>query len=324
MALITRGDFSDTWLKIKQRGSRYIFSKFNPFSKSRVTNTFNNANIESSDWWIIPEVRLRWNQLITGKPDTNYETYFTEKYLAGRKDLVLFSAGCGEGNHEMRLAQSGHFAKVMAVDLATELIKKATAKAESEQIKNIEFSTTDFYEIDFEDNSIDVFLFNSSLHHFKNVEKILLEKIKPALKENGFILINEYVGPARFQWTVEQIKACNNVLKRLPEKFRKQFRSGSVKLKVNKPGILRMWLTDPSESIESNKITAVLNAGFKVLEEKPYGGNMLMPVLKNIAHNFLGHDEETKAMIKLLFDSEDEFLKNNPSNFIFGVYQNKG
>lgn len=323
MAFITCGDFSDTWLKVKQRGSKYIFSKFNPFSKSRVTNTFNDANIDSSDWWIIPEVRFRWNKLITGNEQIDYETYFSNKYLKGKENLVLFSAGCGEGNHEMRLAKTGHFSKVEAIDLATELINNAKKKASEQNILNIEFSSRDFYAIDFAPQSIDIFLFNSSLHHFKNIENILTNKIKPALKPDGLIVINEYVGPSRFQWSQEQLNLCNKLVHKLEKKYRNNFKDNSVKKKVHKPGTLRMWLTDPSESVESDTILPLLHKHFKKVEEKPYGGNILMPLLKNIAHNFLEDLPETKKEIKLLFEAEDEFLKSNPSNFIFGVYQNK-
>jgi len=48
-----------------------------------------------------------------------------------------------------------------------------------------------------------------------------------------------------------------------------------------------MFLVDPSEAVDSESILPSLHENFKVLEEKKIGGDILLILLKDIAHNFL-------------------------------------
>ena len=57
--------------------------------------------------------------------------------------------------------------------------------------------------------------------------------------------------------------------------------------------------------------------------EKSYGGNILAPVLKDISYNFLELDEDKINNLDRLFKFEDEYLKSNKSDFVFGIYKKK-
>jgi hypothetical protein len=46
-----------------------------------------------------------------------------------------------------------------------------------------------------------------------------------------------------------------------------------------------------------------------------------MGVLKNIAHHFLTLDAEKEQILNALFSFEDDYIKKNSSDFIFGVYE---
>ena len=62
---------------------------------------------------------------------------------------------------------------------------------------------------------------------------------------------------------------------------------------------------------------------YKTIVEKPYGGNLLMSVLRDISHHFYTLDDEKEAILEKLFLLEDTYMKNNPSDFVFGIYENK-
>jgi hypothetical protein len=85
-----------------------------------------------------------------------------------------------------------------------------------------------------------------------------------------------------------------------------------------------MLISDPSEAVESESIIPVIHSWFEVLEEKRIGGDLLMMVLKDIAHHFITGDLEAKEILKRLFEEEENYLMNvkNP-DFIFGVYRKK-
>lgn len=46
-----------------------------------------------------------------------------------------------------------------------------------------------------------------------------------------------------------------------------------------------------------------------------------MPVLKDISHHFVDLDEKKRDCIENVFNYEDKYLKENNSDFVFGVYE---
>jgi hypothetical protein len=83
-------------------------------------------------------------------------------------------------------------------------------------------------------------------------------------------------------------------------------------------GKLRMIISDPSECVDSASILPVLRSEFKELECKNLGGNILMPVLKHIAHHFV--KDNNHELIELA-KKEDEYLTNHASDLVFAIYQ---
>lgn len=65
---------------------------------------------------------------------------------------------------------------------------------------------------------------------------------------------------------------------------------------------------DPSEAVRSSEISSVLGSTLDVLESKPLGGTLLMPVLDDIAANFEGDDPEASALLEMLFVIEDGLM----------------
>ncbi|MDA9202092.1 hypothetical protein N9O58_04255 [Flavobacteriaceae bacterium] len=59
----------------------------------------------------------------------------------------------------------------------------------------------------------------------------------------------------------------------------------------------------------------------KVTGEKPFGGSILSSVLKDIADHFFSVNAEKQEILETLFKIEDNYLKKNQSDFIFGMYK---
>ena len=70
-----------------------------------------------------------------------------------------------------------------------------------------------------------------------------------------------------------------------------------------------MILADPSEAINSESIIPSLNKMFDLVEEKPYGGNLLHLILNDISHHFINNNSETTELLNYLFKQEDKFIK---------------
>lgn len=323
MRIITKDDFIDIYQKMLQRGAKFIFSKFNLNNKSRTLSAFDDTAIHSANWWIVPKVKERWNKKITDSADIDYETYCINKYFYDKKKLKILSLGAGICSHEIKFAASGVFEKVTCVDIADNLLRQAQQHAAAFGLQNMEFLAEDIYKLTFSKGQYDVVLFHSSLHHFSNIAQLLTEKIKYWLAEDGILLIHEYVGPDRLQFESAQIQAINKGLLTIPSKFRLRFKSNMEKKSFTGSGWLRMVLADPTECVESSKILPALRKHFMILEEKPIGGNLLMNILKDIAHHFTNqNNEEANRVLEKLFEMEDDYLQNHNSDFIFAVYSN--
>lgn len=318
MSYISKGDLIDVFLKIKTKGVRFLFSKFKLIPKDRIASKWDNYE-SKSDFWVIPEITDKWNEIISGNSRVIYEDYVYEKYLKGKTGLKLLSVGCGEGFHDRNFAKYDCFESILGLDYSPESIRIAQENAKEGNL-NINYICGDFYQKDFNEK-YDVILFSSSLHHFDKIDFFLKNKIKPLLKDDGILVVFEFVGPNRLQWRENQLNKANELLRQIPNRYKVFYDGQTIKKKVYKPGYLRMLMVDPSEAIDSEAIVPALKKHFKIIEEKNLGWNILHILLKGIAHNFLNEEEETKKLINELIEYEYEFVHEvKSSDAIFGVY----
>ena len=324
MRLITLDDFIDTYFKIIQRGSGFFLSKFTFNKENRTKSAFDNTSFISSYFWSIPKVQERWNVFVSGNKNTNYLEYLTTNFLKDKTNLKLLSLGSGICNREIELAKhSTIFKEVVCVDIAENLLQIAAKNAIQNNVTNIKFINKNIDDFDFDENEFDIVFFKSSLHHFDKIDTFLPGKIKHTLKSNGLLIINEFVGATRHQFSKKQITAINEAISIIPKKFRTRYKSKLTKNKYRGVGVLRMILADPSECIDSESIMPTIHKHYKTIVEKPYGGNLLMSALRDISHHFYTLNDEKEAILEKLFLLEDTYMKNNPSDFVFGIYENK-
>lgn len=319
---LTRDDLIDAYTRLQQRGGSYLLSKLQFSATGRTRSTFGESSFQHANWWIIPAVRRRWNELITGDAEQLYEDYFVEKYLGNQRNLRVLSLGCGIGSHELNLARHrSTFQQIDAYDIAPNLIDRANNLAAAEGLDNIRFYCADVNQLSLSAGHYDLVFFHSSLHHFLRLEYLLGVLIPGALKPGGYLLLNDYWGPDRLQWSNAQLRAINRLLRLIPREKRRRFRTHLYKSRVSGPGWLRMRLSDPSEAAESSQIKPLLRKYYKALEETAVGGNLLMPLFKDIAQHFVEDSPENTALLSMLCAEEDRFLQKEPSLLFFGVYQ---
>jgi ubiquinone/menaquinone biosynthesis C-methylase UbiE len=317
--IITVDDFKDVFIKAGQRGWPFILSKLNFSGTQRTKSAFGKTAGLGVNWWQVPYVQKRWNKMITGEEDKSYLSYLTNDFLK-EKDISLISFGSGNCMTEIELAKTSIFSKIVCVELSETRTMRAKEIIKKQNLKNITIKCESIYDYNFSKSTFDIAFFKSSLHHFKNIDSLLKDKISYCLKHDGYLIIDECVAPNRLQYSKYQLRAINKTLKTVPKKFRKISGLNIYKNKVYGPGIVRMILADPSECVESSKILPLINKYFNPVIEKPYGGNILASVLKDIAHHFNELDEEKKEILDTLFKLEDKYLETNPSDFIFGIY----
>ncbi|WP_299442354.1 methyltransferase domain-containing protein [uncultured Aquimarina sp.] len=322
MRLITLDDIIETYTKFRQRGLPFITSKLNLNSIKRTKSAFNELDIQSANWWIIPKIHKRWNKLITGDQELEYEDFVMKKFLSNSKGLKMLSLGSGVCSHELKFAGYNNFEEIQCIDINEVLFNSAKKIAVEQKLDNIHFQIQDLYEYEFPEDYFDIVFFHASLHHFKNIDELVGKKIKNTLKNDGKLIINEFVGSNRLQFPRHQIIETNKALKLIPKSYKKRFKLNLYKNRIYGSGIIRMILADPSECVESAQIMPSIHKNYKTIYEAAYGGNLLANALKDISHHFVELDEEKEKVLNKLFEFEDEYLKNHPSDFVFGIYEN--
>ncbi|MEL0456917.1 class I SAM-dependent methyltransferase [Flavobacteriaceae bacterium SZ-1-7] len=321
--VITPDDFIETYAKLRQRGLGFISSKFNLNEIDRAKTAFNHLSIQSSNWWIIPKVQQRWRKMISGNKDLELEQFIMENHLKGLKNLKMLSLGSGDCTSELKFAKYKNFKEILCTDIAEKPLNKAKEIATKENLNNIKFQIQDVNNFSLPENQFDVVYFRASLHHFRNIDSFIGNHILKTLKSDGFLIIDEYVGPTRLQFSKHQIKSINKSIKLIPKKLRKRFKLNFYKNKVYGAGLIRMVLADPSECVDSASIMPSIRKYFETVHETGYGGNILTLALKDIAHHFVELDDEKEATLNSLFDYEDHYLQKHKSDYIFGIYKPK-
>ena len=277
------------------------------------------------NWWDIPRVMERWNIMVSGDPKVDYLHYYAGKYLKGKCELVALTVGSGTGHRELEMEKLGVFSRIDGIDVSRTRVEYAKEKAREAGVEEkVKYMVGDIFDVELGEGEYDLVLVEQTLHHLSPLE-VALDRISGFLKSGGFLLLNEYVGPSRFQWTNLQLEVVNALLTILPEKYRKRWRSGTLKKKEYRTGKALMWLYDRTEAVESDRIMGLMEERFEPVEKKGYGGTVLMALFRDIAQNFLSPDSDTEKWLDICFFVEDFFLENGllEHDFMTGIYRKR-
>lgn len=304
--VVNRHDVGRVYRKLSTGRGGDLLDKLRGSRSQRVIRHWDSTPPVSSQWWVIPAVRSRWNRLISGHEQIDFPAFATDRYLRGASGLHALSLGCGSGGRELRWAELGAFERIDAFDISPSQVALAADTARERGLDDIaNFQVRDFTTLD-EHEMYDVVLAEHSLHHLAPMPE-MVAKVERLLKPGGMFMVDEFVGPRRFQWTDPQVEAAQAILDRFPERYRRMG-DGRIKDVMFRPSKLWMWLTDPSEAIDSARITSSLHDRFDVLEELPYGGSVLHLALADISHNFIQEDPETESLLNEAFEHEDALM----------------
>lgn len=316
--LLTPSDFLDFYLQAKWSFFKTILRTLRISGRNRILSRWNKHTNMQINWYDVPYVVKHVQKNITGDGEIDYANYLAGKFFQGRTNIRMLSPGCGIGVKELQFAKIPAFARIDGFDIAPARIQEAQKRAAALGLTNANFFVGDIYDLKVGEK-YDIVLFDSCLHHFDNLDA-LLEKVKGYIKKDGLLVILEFTGPNRYQYSSKHVQKCNEALQLIPRTHRVFLKSSLVKHKVWAPGYLRMYLSDPSEGIRSGDILPAIHKRFHVLEEKKLGGDLLAPVLKGTVHHYT-ENENSNHILDRLFEFENDYLKSLPhAYYTFGVY----
>ena len=159
-----------------------------------------------------------------------------------------------------------------------------------------------------------------ALHHVDELEH-LLDEVAASLRPGGLFVVNEYVGPARFQWLDKTQALMNRILELLPRSVQGEPGNGFVKERIERAPAEEIARVDPSESIRSDEIPELLRSRFDVVYRADFGGTLHQFLLADIAANFEEDDPKDVALLDLMSLLEEVLVAERvlPSDFAFFV-----
>jgi len=173
-------------------------------------------------------------------------------------------------------------------------------------------------------STYDAVIAENALHHAQDVPTVV-GRLQDRLRPGGLLILRDYVGPSRFQWSHEQLRYAANLLAEVPPRLRIRWNTSQVKTRHYRTGSLAMRLTDPSEAAMSDSILPTLRSDFEQLMLKPIGGTLLQLVFDDIAHHFVEPDQEARDVLEHCIETESALISAGklPSDFVFGVFRRK-
>ncbi|HWW62169.1 MAG TPA: class I SAM-dependent methyltransferase, partial [Thermoanaerobaculia bacterium] len=209
-------------------------------------------------------VRRYINTLVGGAAGRWPLDWFQEAF-SGLRFARALSVGCGTGALERDLLQRGLCDAIDAFDGSIGSL--AAARSLEPRVR---YYASDFNRPALPRNHYDAVFCHQSLHHVAKLEK-LFRAILLALKPEGYLYIDEYVGPSRSEWTPRLIAAADEVYRTVvPPEARNEHLAAPIVPE------------DPSEAVRSSEIVAQLGRGFDVVAMRPYGGDLLAIVCPQI------------------------------------------
>ncbi len=260
-------------------------------------------------WTELEQVQRRINLRVGGDPGVDPYLHFIKTYLGLPLHLDhALTLGCGFGELERGLAQYGTVVRHDAIDIAPGAVAEATRLASAGGHSHIRYWAADLNQVQLEPESFDCVFGVHAVHHLERLEHVFAE-VRRALRPGGWFVLNEFVGPTRFQWTQRQLEVVNGLLAALPERLRRnRAHEGRIKSKVERPTIPEMCRIDPSEAVRSAEIMSLLPRSFEVVEFKGYGGTVLHLLLHEIAGNFQDDTPGARALLDAICDLEEALI----------------
>lgn len=261
-------------------------------------------------WMNNTAVLMHLNERATGDPARDWLTSWAHRWFVGDQLRVLV-LGCGEGWLERGIAQWPFIARIHAVDFAEEAVARARTAAQG--IDKITYGVVDLNRDELPRNAYDVVLAHSVLHHVANLEHAYAQ-IEGSMRPDATLIVNEYAGPARFQFSDDVLSIMNTLLRCLGRQPRAR------------PSEEQMIANDPTEAVRSDELIAFTEKFFDVRERKNIGGTILQHLLYEIAGDYRFEVPRERAIVEILCTIEAMLIDSGrvPCDYVIVAARKRG
>nr|WP_152897370.1 class I SAM-dependent methyltransferase [Pseudomonas piscis] len=274
-------------------------------------------------WRAVPAIQRRHQQKATAGSGHDYwVSYCLDTFLGGRLPVArMLSVGCGTGDLERDLYNLKAFQHCDALDIAPAALDTARAQATALGAGSIDYQLLDIERTALPSAHYDAVWFNGSMHHIRELESVCAN-VRQALKPDGWLFLNEYLGANHFAFDEIQCAAISHAFALIPPSMRHSFVQGShgqVQNQVPLPDPLEVVKVDPSEAVRSQDILRVVQEHFDIRAFNACGGTLLQFLLHGIAGNFRDDNPQAMRILQMLFDIEDGLIESGTLHSDFAI-----
>ncbi|MEO8504728.1 MAG: class I SAM-dependent methyltransferase [Acidobacteriota bacterium] len=275
-----------------------------------------NPDEEVRHWFHVPEVLHAVNRRVTGEggafPLAGFFHQLHQRRAGAAPAERALSIGCGSGNLEREVVRADAARFVDGIDISEGSLARARELAGEEGFADrLSYHLADAVTFlrGVPDGHYSLIFFHGSLHHITELEETL-EECARVLRgtDPGLLYVDEYIGPSQQRWTDAVLAPARRLFATLPEKYRRA--------PVLYPPIAP---DDPSEMVRADEIESVLRAFFRVQLFRPYGGNILFPLISSIRGTCFD-EPEVKRVIRQALDEEEELVAGGTVRPLFAVF----
>lgn len=236
----------------------------------------------------------------------------------GHPARVALELGCGDGAALADTIRAGVAESAVGLDL-DESRFVACRELPAFRDGQVRFLAADVNTIALEENTFDLIYVNQSFHHFLELEHIL-EQVYRALTPQGYFVLDEYVGPPRFQWTDAQLALTAQLLGIMPRELR-MYANGIEKRSEGRSTVEDVIRVCPSEAVRSDEIVPLFRNNFQTVRQNNLGGTIQHLLYSGIVQNFPDGDPETDHLIDCIDGIERVLIDHGiiPSDFVLLV-----
>ena len=210
-------------------------------------------------WWSWPRIVAHQNALICGEPLPDWGAGLTREIARrwpGRRFRRAVSVGCGNGAKELELLRSGLVERFDLYEISEARIAHGRKLAAAAGLTgHVSWHTEDGIAALERGPRYDLVTWDNGLHHMPDTARAVAASVT-ALQPGGVFVMNDYVGPDRFQWSPRTLAYATAVRHRLPEVLLRDPADPARRLArtIGRPDRDAMIALDPSEAATSEAI----------------------------------------------------------------------
>jgi SAM-dependent methyltransferase len=270
-------------------------------------------------FWQNPIARAAINRRITGDPDLGPETYFARRHGPTIVAPLALSLRASDAKLELALIEAGSCERLIGIDDDPGRVDFATGRVPEPLREQIRFQLGTLE--DFQPSEpLGAIVCRSFLHRCADLEAVI-DRLHTLLAPGGLVFVEDFVGPARFQWTDDQLKAINRLLAQLPEDLLTDLAAtdGRRKRSVERPDPEAWTASNPRDAVRSDEILPLLDKRFERVDVCPYGGAIFHQLFSRIMGNFAGRPELVGLLMEIDALLTDTGALN--SDYVWGVWR---